>query len=252
MMVICSPAICRGLGETHPSSSRRTPGSRDRRTLGGNQKDIKPPQPPQHGGWRLFSGIRTPCRRKARCAEARSVAAAPPRLLGPRFRGGNEGERGGAGKTRKGPGLAPISLIVFPAKAGIQGPPNPGWQPERQSPITTSAAPRILSFQDSPRIMLAVCPLPSRFRPGSGTTAAPGPPLSRGKRRGAWRSRKNSKGVCFGADLSHRFPGEGRDPGATEPWVATRRTLNHHSLRGTEGGVFFRNSYTMPAESPLH
>src|SRR5690625_6902203 len=54
MMVICSPAICRGLGETHPSSSRRTPGSRDRRTLGGNQKDIKPPQPPRHGGRRLF------------------------------------------------------------------------------------------------------------------------------------------------------------------------------------------------------
>src|SRR5690625_323013 len=78
-----------------------------------------------------------------------------------------------------------------------------------------------------------------------------GPPLSRGKRRGVWRSRKNTKGACFGADLSHRFPGEGRDPGTTEHWVATRRTLTHYGLRSTEGGVFFRNSYTMPAESPL-
>src|SRR5690625_3845110 len=36
-------------------------------------------------------GARTLCRRNTRCAEVRAVAAAPPRLLGPRFRGGDEG-----------------------------------------------------------------------------------------------------------------------------------------------------------------
>src|SRR5690625_5346665 len=34
------------------------------------------------------------------------------------------------------------------------------------------------------------------------------------------------------------LPGEGRDPGATEHWVATRRASNHHGLRGTERAVF--------------
>src|SRR5690625_1530154 len=89
-------------------SSRRTPGSRDHQALGGNQTDIKPPQPPQHGGCRLLKKPRASCRRKAHCTEVRSVAAAPPRLLGPRFRGGNEGERGGSLELH-----APISLIVF-------------------------------------------------------------------------------------------------------------------------------------------
>src|SRR5690625_6595211 len=98
-----------------------------------------------------------PYRRNARCAEVRSATAATPRLLGPRFRGGNEGERGGniasaaeVGKTRKGPGLAPISLIVFPANAGIQGPPSTGWRPEGHRPTTASAARRVLAIQKNP------------------------------------------------------------------------------------------------------
>jgi len=102
---------------------RRDPGTTER--LDGSQKDIEPPQPPRHGGRRLFKRTRTPCQQKIRCDEVRSVAAALPRLLGPRF------------------------------------------------------------------------PIP-------------------------------------------RFPGERRDPGTTERWVAARRTLNHHSLRGTEGAVFSR------------
>src|SRR5690625_4696916 len=34
------------------------------------------------------------------------------------------------------------------------------------------------------------------------------------------------------------LPGERRDPGTTEHWVAARRTSNHHGLRGTEGAGF--------------
>src|SRR5690625_6884091 len=63
----------------------RTPGPMDLRALDGNQKDIEPPHPPQHGECFLFKTTQTSCRRKPRCAEVRSVAAAPPRFLGPRF-----------------------------------------------------------------------------------------------------------------------------------------------------------------------
>src|SRR5690625_7633794 len=63
----------------------RTPGPMDLRALDGNQKDIEPPQPPQHGECFLFKTTQTSCRRKPHCAEARSMAATPPRLLGPRF-----------------------------------------------------------------------------------------------------------------------------------------------------------------------
>jgi len=75
------------------SFSRRRPGPRDHRALDGSQKDIKPPQPPRHGGCCSFKGTRASCQRKARCAEVRSVAAAPSRSLDPRFRGGNERAR---------------------------------------------------------------------------------------------------------------------------------------------------------------
>src|SRR5690625_1602358 len=80
--------------------------------------------------------IHASCRRRVHCAEVRSVAAAPLRLLGPRFRGGNEG----------GSDLAPIYLIVFPAKAGTQGPRSTGWQPEGHRATTASAARRVLFF----------------------------------------------------------------------------------------------------------
>src|SRR5690625_4176703 len=42
-----------------------------------------------------------------------------------------------------------------------------------------------------------------------------------------------------GKPHSH-FPGESRDPGTTEHWLATRRTSSRHGLRGTERAVFSR------------
>src|SRR5690625_4856960 len=133
------------------------PGPRDHGALVSNQKDIESPGPPRHGGCHLFKRAWASCRRKTYCAEVRSVAAATPRFLGPRFRGGNERERGGnteivaeAGKPRKGPGLAPISLIVFPASAGIRGPRSTGWRPEGHRATTVSAARRVTSFEKNP------------------------------------------------------------------------------------------------------
>src|SRR5690625_5096280 len=85
---------------------------------------------------------------------------------------------------------------------------------------------------------------------GSGTTAAPGPPLSRGKRRergGIGKTRRAQSG----GELSHRFPGERRDPETTELWTATKRASNHHSLRGTEPVVLQEGLNTVPAESSL-
>src|SRR5690625_7576275 len=42
-----------------------------------------------------------------------------------------------------------------------------------------------------------------------------------------------------GKPHSH-FPGESRDPGTTEHWLATRRTSSRYGLRGTERAVFSR------------
>src|SRR5690625_739619 len=90
-----------------------------------------------------------------------------------------------------------------------------------------------------------------------GATAVLRPPRARGKRRGRGEERRKgteeseiAKGFWSGADLSHRFPGERRDPGTTERWVATRRTSNYHSLRSTERAVFQESSIIVPAESP--
>src|SRR5690625_5577558 len=52
-------------------------------------------------------------------------------------------------------------------------------------------------------------------------------------------------------ELSHRLPSERRDPGTTELWTATKRTSNHHSLRGTEGTFFQSRPNIWPAESSL-
>jgi len=82
-----------------PRQNSRGPGPRDHRALGGNQEDIEPSWLPRHRACFLFKTTRTSCRRKTRCAEVRSMTATPPRLLGPRFRGGNE--RGGGEKRRK-------------------------------------------------------------------------------------------------------------------------------------------------------
>src|SRR5690625_6188039 len=109
------------LGATlsYPSFTRRTPRPRGRQTLGGNQRDIEPPRPPWHGECWLFKSAWASCWLKARCAEVRSMAAAPPQLLGPSFRGGSDARRGAS------PGLrAPFSRIVFPANAARQAPPG--------------------------------------------------------------------------------------------------------------------------------
>src|SRR5690625_2873117 len=195
-------------------SSRRTPGSRDHQALGGNQTDIKPPQPPQHGGCRLLKKPRASCRRKAHCTEVRSVAAAPPRLLGPRFRGGNEGERGGSLELH-----APISLIVFPANAGIQGPRSTGWQPEGHRTTRTSAARSALAFQRKGNEL---------EHRADGTSAALRSAPWQPHHRSSWAPRFPTP----------RFPGERRDPGAARPWAATKRTSNHHSLHGTKRAAF--------------
>src|SRR5690625_3065 len=86
----CGTTAAPGPSLSHPSFSRRTPGPRDHGALGGSQKDIRPPRFPQHGACCSFKKSQASCRRNIRCAEVRFVAAAPPRLLGPRFRGGNE------------------------------------------------------------------------------------------------------------------------------------------------------------------
>src|SRR5690625_4610561 len=58
------------------------------------------------------------------------------------------------GKRRRAQGSlelhAPISLIVFPANAGIQGPPSSGWQPDGHQTTTASAARRVPSFEKNP------------------------------------------------------------------------------------------------------
>src|SRR5690625_6249473 len=45
-----------------------------------------------------------------------------------------------------------------------------------------------------------------------------------------------------------RFPGERRDPGTAELWMATRRTSSRYGLRGTEGVAFLKNSIIVLAE----
>src|SRR5690625_7938859 len=88
--VTAAPPRLLGLSLFYPSFSRRTPGPRDHGALGGSQKDIGPPRFPQHGACCSFKKSQASCRRNIRCAEVRFVAAATPRLLGPRFRGGDE------------------------------------------------------------------------------------------------------------------------------------------------------------------
>src|SRR5690625_3636910 len=52
--------------------------------------------------------------------------------------------------------------------------------------------------------------------------------------------------------FSHRFPGERRDPGATKPWVAARRTSDHQGLSAARRvPPFQENLSTVPAENPL-
>jgi len=171
--VAAAPSRPLGLSLSYPSFSRRTPGSRDHGALDGNQKDIGPPRALRHGGCFLFKRTRASCRRSAQCAEVRSVAAAPSRLLGPRFRGGNEraGTRTSRRRSARCTGSvlwqrrhlgswAPAFLpLVFPAKAGTQGPRSTGRQPKGHRAAKGSAARRVLLFKraQAPRRWKAYC-----------------------------------------------------------------------------------------------
>src|SRR5690625_3682047 len=74
-------------------------------------------------------------------------------------RGGNGEKRSGSWKTRRGLDLALISLIVFPANAGIQGLRSIGWQPKGHRATEDSAVRSALFFQKSPGIVPAESPL---------------------------------------------------------------------------------------------
>src|SRR5690625_2329790 len=59
---------------------------------------------------------------------------------------------------------------------------------------------------------------------------------TKGGRGGIGKTRRAQSG----GELSHRLPGERRDPGTTELWMATKRASNRHGLGSTEGAVFSR------------
>src|SRR5690625_5445801 len=85
VLVAAAPSRLLGLRFPTPSFSRRTPGPRDHRALGGGQKDIGPPRTLRQGGC-CFS--REPEHRAGGISTALryvAAAAAPPRPLGPRF-----------------------------------------------------------------------------------------------------------------------------------------------------------------------
>src|SRR5690625_3908248 len=117
-----------------------------------------------------------------------------------------------------------------PARADA-GPPRTGWQPEGHRATGASAAQKLPSLSTAPEHCAGGTLAALKFAwAGDCPTTAPGPPLSRGKRKES-------------AEETHfRLPGEGRDPGATAHWVATRRTSGHRGLRGTEAAVSFNST----------
>src|SRR5690625_2769824 len=158
---------CRAGASSSPAFARKStlhaPGSlivlpanarvQNHRALGGNQTDIKPPQPPQHGARCLFKSTQASCQQKTRCAEVRSVATAPPRLLGPCFPAPRfPGERRDPGTTE-----------LWTATKRTSS---------HQAFRSTEGAVRQESSSTVPAENLLPCG-PCR---GNGTTAAPGPP----------------------------------------------------------------------------
>src|SRR5690625_2668459 len=85
------------------SPSRPTPGPRDHRALDGNQNGIEPPWPPRHGGCFLSRALKHRAGGISTALRSIPVTAAPSRLLGPRFRGGNEGRARRNRKNAEGP-----------------------------------------------------------------------------------------------------------------------------------------------------
>src|SRR5690625_4099915 len=193
-------------GETPLSFSRRKPGSRDHGALVGNQKDIEPLWPPWHGACCFFKSAWASCRQKARCAEVRAVAAAPLRLLGPRF-------------------------------------PAPRFPGERRDPGTTEhwlAAKRTSSHHGLRGTERAGFSRAPGHRAGR-RPAALRSVLWQRRHRGSWAPAfaGETKGGSTEEDY-FRFPGERRDPGTAELWMATRRTSSRYGFRGTEGAGFSR------------
>gem|GEM_PF-5355249 len=140
------------------------------------------------------------------------MAAAPSWLLGPRFRGGNEGERRAHSNSMR------RSLSSFSRR-------TPGSRDHRaldgdQKDIKPPQPPRHGGCWFSKEPEHRVVGKPAALRSA---------PWQR-RHRGSWAP----------AFLPPRFPGERRDPGATELWMAAKRTLTHHGLRSTEGAGFSR------------
>src|SRR5690625_284242 len=117
--------------------------------------------------------------------------------------------------------------LVFPAKAGTQGPRSTGRQPKGHRAAKGSAARRVLFFKraQAPRRRSAYC---AEVR-----SVAAGPPRPLDPRF-----------------PTPRFPGEGRDPGTTEHWTATKRTSSRQGLCGTEGAFFLKEPEHRAGEVP--
>src|SRR5690625_5026567 len=85
------------------------------------------------------------------------------------------------------------------------------------------------------RKLTALRPVPwQRRHRGSWAPAFAGE--TKGERGGIGKTRRAQSG----GELSHRLPGERRDPGTTELWMATKRASNRHGLGSTQGAVFSR------------
>src|SRR5690625_6602269 len=96
------------------------------------------------------------------------------------------------------------------------------------------------------RKLTALRPVPwQRRHRGSWAPAFAGE--TKGERGGIGKTRRAQSG----GELSHRLPGERRDPGTTELWMATKRTSNRHNLRGTKDAALQESSRIVQAENPL-
>src|SRR5690625_198961 len=119
--------------------------------------------------------------------------------------------------------------LRLPGERRSQGPPSSGRQPRGHRTTKGSAARRVLSFKSAQ----ASCRRKARCAEVRSVTAAP----------------LRFLGPRF---PTLRLPGERRDPGTTELWMATKRTSDRQGLRGTEGAFFQERSSIVPAENPLH
>src|SRR5690625_6081727 len=82
-----------------PKSSRRTPGSRARGALGGDQRDMEPPEALRHGWCCPFKRAEHGAGGEVAALRSAWADTGPPRLLGPPFAGEMKGGRGEAGSN---------------------------------------------------------------------------------------------------------------------------------------------------------